>query len=102
MLLIPPEAFLQIFGPNSDGSLESQIVEIQQQHRKTMEEWAKDLPIQELDEAMWKDVPGDQLVIPPDDEVGREVLWVWHEHKGGGHRGRDETVRQINRHYYWP
>ncbi len=60
-----------------------------------MEEWAKDLPIQELDEAMWKDVPGDQLVIPPDDEVGREVLWVWHEHKGGG--GIEEETRQFNR-----
>ena len=26
---------------------------------------------------------------------------MWHEHKGGGHRGRDETLRQINRHYFW-
>ncbi len=67
-----------------------------------MAEWAKSLPIHELDGARWKDVSGDRLVIPPDDEVKREVLWVWHEHKGGGHRGRDQTVRQINRHYYWP
>ena len=67
-----------------------------------MKEWAKSLPIHELDGAMWKDVSGNWLVIPPDDEVKREVLWVWHEHKGGGHRGRDETVQQINRHYYWP
>ncbi len=29
----------------------------------------KHLPIQELDRAMWKDIPGNHLVIPPDDEV---------------------------------
>ncbi len=91
-LLIPPEAFLQIFGPDLDDSLESQIVGSQRRHQKTMKEWAKDLPIHELDGAMWKDVSGNRLVIPPDDEIKREVLWVWHEHKGGGHQGRDETV----------
>ncbi len=59
MSLIPPEAFLRIFRPDSDNSLESQIVESQQQHQRTMEEWEKSLPIQELDGVMWKDIPGD-------------------------------------------
>ncbi len=67
-----------------------------------MEAWAESLPIQELDGVMWKDVSGDQLVVPLDDEVRHKVLWVWHEHKGGGHRGRDKMVRQINCHYFWP
>ncbi len=101
-MLIPLEAFLRIFGPDLDDSLESQIVRSQQRHQKMIEEWAKNLPIQELDGVMWKDVPGDRLVVPPDNEVKCEVLWVWHEHKGGGHRGRDETVQQINCHYFWP
>src|SRR6267154_3604302 len=46
--LIPPEAFLWIFRPNSDDSLELRIVEGQQRHCKVIEEWAKNLPIQEL------------------------------------------------------
>jgi len=50
-----------------------------------MEKWAKSLPIQELDGVMWEDILGDQLMVPPDDEVKCEVLWVWHEHKEGGH-----------------
>src|SRR6266851_4020336 len=100
--LIPLEAFLRIFRPDSDDSLESRIVDGQKRHRKKITEWAKSLPIHELDGDMWKDVAGDRLVVPPDNEVRREVLWVWHKHKGGGHRGRDETVRQINHHYYWP
>jgi hypothetical protein len=27
------------------------------------------LPIHQLDRVMWKDVPGDRLVIPPDDQI---------------------------------
>ncbi len=50
-----------------------------------MEAWVKNLPIQELDRVMWKDVPGDRLVILLDDGVKREVLWVWHKHKEEGH-----------------
>ena len=86
----------------TDDSLESRIVEGQLRHRKTMEEWAKDLPIHKLDGAMWKDISGDRLVVPPDNKVKQEILWVWHEHKGGGHQGRDKTVWQINCHYFWP
>ena len=92
MSLIPPEAFLQIFGPDSDNSLKLWIVESQKQHQETLEGWEKNLPIQELDGTMWKDIPGNWLVVLLDNEVKREILWVWHDHKGGGHRGRDETV----------
>ena len=84
--LISPKAFLRIFGPDLDDSLETQIVNSQRRHQKTMKEWAKDLPIHELDRTIWKDISGDRLVVPPDNEVKREILWVWHEHKGGGHR----------------
>ncbi len=67
--LIPLEAFLQIFGLDLDNSLESRIVEGQQRHRKTMEDWARNLPIHELDRVMWKDILGNRLVVPPDDEI---------------------------------
>ena len=72
--LIPPEAFLRIFGPDSDDSLESRIVGGQKRHEKEIREWAKSQPIHELDGAMWKDIHGNWLVVPPDDEVRREVL----------------------------
>ena len=66
-----------------------------------MEEWAKSLPIKELDSCIWKDEPGDRLIVPLDEEIKHEILWIWHKHKVGGHRGRDEMTRQINRHYFW-
>jgi hypothetical protein len=45
--LIPPAAFLNIFGLDSVDSVESRIVESQQHHRRTLEQWAKMLLIQE-------------------------------------------------------
>jgi hypothetical protein len=82
--------------------VEADIVESQRKHWKTLEQWAKTLPIHQLDRVMWKDIPGNRLVIPPDDQIKRKVLRVWHDHIGGGHRGRDETARQIHHHYFWP
>ncbi len=102
MSLIPPEAFLRIFRPNSTDSVETRIIESQAQHWKTLEKWAKTLPTKVVDRHMWKDNPGDRLIVPPDEEVKCKILWIWHNHKAGGHRGRDETTRQINRHYFWP
>jgi hypothetical protein len=43
--LIPPVAFLNIFGPDSVDLVESRIVESQQRHRKTLKQWAETLPI---------------------------------------------------------
>ena len=69
ILLIPPEAFLNVFSIDSDGSLESRIVESQEWHQKTLEEWAKTLPIQELDERMWKDNPEDRLQVTQNEGI---------------------------------
>ena len=100
--LIPPGVFLNIFGPDSVDSVETRIVESQQRHQRTLEQWAKMLPIHHVGSIMWKDTLGDRLVVPPDEGVKCEILWVWHDHIGGGHRGRDKMTRQICLHYYWP
>jgi hypothetical protein len=100
--LIPQEAFLNLFEAGSDGSVEAEIVESQRKHWKTLERWAKTLPIHQLDGVMWKDILGNRLVIPPDDQVKRKILRVWHDHIGGGHWGRDKMARQIRHHYFWP
>ena len=50
--LIPQEAFLNLFEAGSDGSVEADIVKGQQKHWKTLEQWAKTLPIHQLDGVM--------------------------------------------------
>jgi hypothetical protein len=72
--LIPQEAFLNLFEAGSDGSVEADIVESQREHWETLEQWAKTFPIHQLDGVMWKDIPGDRLIIPPDDQIKRKVL----------------------------
>jgi hypothetical protein len=67
--LIPQEAFLNLFKVGSDGSVEVDIVKSQQEHWETLEQWAKMLPIHQLDRVMWKDIPGDRLIIPPDEQI---------------------------------
>jgi hypothetical protein len=69
VMLIPQEAFLNLFEAGSDGVVEADIVKSQREHWETLEQWAKMLPIHQLDRVMWKDIPGDRLVIPPDKKI---------------------------------
>jgi RNase H-like domain found in reverse transcriptase len=69
MTMIPKAAFIQLAGPNSDGSIEHTILIVQNQNHTLMEEWTDIYPIEHvdnLDELFWRDIKGHQLIIPPD------------------------------------
>ena len=105
MALLPPKLFLNVFGMGSDGSLEHQIVLTQWTVSNVMDQWAKDLPIvrnEQVDGPVWRHEPLGCLVIPPVDEIRKKVIRVWHDSEGGGHLGRDETMRKIQHEYLWP
>jgi len=105
MALLAPELFLNMFGADSNRSLEHQIVLTQRTVSNVMDKWAEDLPIirdEQVDGPMWRHEPSGHLVIPPVDEIRKKVIQVWHDHKGGGHSGRDETTRKIQQEYLWP
>ena len=70
-----------------------------------MDKWAEDLPIiqdEQVDGPVWRHEPLGHLVVSPVDKIRKKVVRVWHDHKGGGHSGRDETTRKIQREYLWP
>jgi len=48
----------------------------------------------------WTDEKG-RLVVPPDNNIRREIARNWHDHRGAGHPGRDETFRKIQCQYFW-
>ena len=50
----------------------------------------------------WTHLETNKLVISPDETIRREILQEWHDHGAGGHPGREETIRKITTHYYWP
>jgi len=70
-----------------------------------MEQWENTYPIKSIQTQMqpfWKDTNEQCLVIPPNNSLKRRLMQVWHDSPTVGHSGRDETVRWINREYYWP
>jgi RNase H-like domain found in reverse transcriptase/Reverse transcriptase (RNA-dependent DNA polymerase)/Integrase zinc binding domain/Chromo (CHRromatin Organisation MOdifier) domain len=105
MTMIPETAFIRLAGPDSDGSIEHTITIVQNHNRSLMEEWMGIYPIKCIDnpgEPFWRDTKGHRLVIPPDQGLKRELMNIWHEGAVNGHPGRDETIRCINREYFWP
>jgi len=83
--------------------LRSKIREKQAHHHATMEKWSPLHSVtKEVDEG-----PGDwlkegRLVIPPDEALRREILQLLHDALTAGHPGRDETLTQVSRSYWWP
>jgi hypothetical protein len=51
---------------------------------------------------IWRATTSQKLVIPPNDEIRREIMKVWNDSPPAGHLGRDETTRRITQRYYWP
>jgi len=57
-LLISPDTFLNVFEVGDPGTIEDEVVEAQQRHKKTMDDWSKRLPIEKHEGAkamMWTD-----------------------------------------------
>jgi Integrase zinc binding domain len=103
--MIPEATFIRLAGPDSDGSIEHTISIIQNHNRSLMEEWTGIYPIEHVDnpdEPFWRDIKGHRLVIPPDQGLKHELMNIWHEGSINGHPGRDETIRCINKEYFWP
>ena len=43
-----------------------------------------------------------KLAVPPNLTIKREIMRVVHEGLITGHPGRDETIAQTRRNYWWP
>jgi Integrase zinc binding domain len=105
MTMIPEAAFIRLAGPDSDRSIKHTITIIQNHNRALMDEWTNTYPIERIDnpdEPFWRDIKGQQLVIPPDQGLKHELMNIWHEGSINGHPGQDEMIRCINKEYFWP
>src|SRR5487761_1770368 len=105
MTMIPESTFIKVLNEDSPGSLEHRITMCQQLHQPTMKLWETSGAIEQHStntQTMWKDTLKGRLVIPPDNDIRRQIMDIWHEGPTGGHPGRDETTRRIEEHYYWP
>jgi hypothetical protein len=88
MTMIPEAAFIQLVGPDLEGSIKHMITTIQNHNWSLMGEWTNLYPIERidnLDESFWRDIKGHQLVIPPDQGLKCKLMNVWHEGSINGH-----------------
>jgi Integrase zinc binding domain len=105
MVMLPEPIFVHIADVDSDGSLEHFITIVQNNNHSLMKEWESTFPIEHVDnpdEPFWRDISGQQLVIPPDQGLKCEIMNTWHEGPLNGHPRRDEMIRRINKEYFWP
>jgi hypothetical protein len=105
MVMLPKPIFVHIADADSDGSLEHFITIVQNNNHHLMKEWEGTFPIKRMDNSgkpFWQDISGCRLIIPPDQGLKREIMNTWHEGPLNGHLGRDETIRRINKEYFWP
>ena len=79
--------------------LRSKILEGQEAHHMTLEEWR---PLHSILKEQNEWLKAGRLVIPPDERLKREVLQTLHDAPTAGHPGRDETFAQVSRAYWWP
>jgi len=98
IVILPEKTFTCLADADSDGSLESMIVNCQNQYAPTMKEWESTHPItptQTMSQTFWKDDNELCLVIPSNDSLKRQIMRIWHDAPMAGHPGRDETIRLL-------
>jgi len=96
--LIQPDAFLNIFEAGNPGTIEDEVIKVQQQHKGTMDKWEEMLPIIQYEgpkAIMWTD-QRERLVVPPDDNLKKKILQELHNYWGAGHLGRDKMTRWVH------
>jgi RNase H-like domain found in reverse transcriptase/Integrase zinc binding domain/Chromo (CHRromatin Organisation MOdifier) domain len=107
MIMLPEPLFIRVADEDSPGSVEHFITVIQNNNRTLMKEWESTFPIERVDSPnlntpFWRDISEHHLVVPPDQGLKREIMHTWHDGPLNGHPRRDETIRHVNKEYFWP
>jgi len=95
---------IRIADEDSSGSLEEKIVQMQNNYHKILDNTTKYQSLGRIPDSrgfIWRNQEG-KLAIPPDDNICREIMNIWHDIPTAGHPGRDKTTRRITEQYHWP
>ena len=89
--MIPERSFIRIF-MEDDMHLERQIEQLQNKHATILDNWStmEELLKQTLDPRpsfIWRHPETFKMVIPPDDELCRQIMKEWHDNPVAGHPG---------------
>jgi len=106
---LPQASHLRVFDIDSIyGTLDEEVAALQREYRPLMKDWEGRYgtttvsllkpPFGEI--AGWR--KDGKLAVPPNLTIKREIMKVVHEGLITGHPGRDETIAQTQRNYWWP
>jgi len=104
--MLTEDTFIWIMDADSNGSLESHIMEAQNQYTDILD---RDLNLkhytctkyQQPGTFMWKSEEG-KFVIPLDNDICHAIMKTWHDLPTAGHPRRDEMIRRVTCKYHWP
>jgi Integrase zinc binding domain len=104
-VMLPEPLFICVADEDSLGSIEHFITVVQNNNHSLMKEWENTFPIERVDNPgtpFWRDTSTHRLVIPPDQGLKHEIMHTWHNGPLNGPPRRDETIRRVNKEYFWP
>ena len=104
--MIPAQTFIRLAMVN-DMPLEKHIVQAQNTMASIMNNWDHKTKLTKTSLTpepgfMWHSPQTHKLIIPPDENLQRHIMQVWHEGTTNGHLGRDETTGHVQENYHWP
>ena len=95
--MIPDTTFIRLANMDAAYGLQDRIVQTQNKHAEHMDAWDGQTilgkaPLPSGPGYRWTHPEMNKLAIPPDETICRHILQEWHDHKAGGHPGREETI----------
>jgi hypothetical protein len=79
----------------------TKAIELLQEGPTSIQNNLEDWKIEEIDDQKTIFYKGKQYV-PKDQELRRDILKLFHDHKTAGHPGELETYNSVKQHYWWP
>jgi hypothetical protein len=103
--MLSEDTFIRVMDEDSPGSLKNRITTRQLDFKDVLNDPKAYPNLKRTDTItgpIWKSLPSQKLVIPPDNDIRWEIMKIWHDSPLAGHPGRDETTRRVTQRYYWP
>jgi RNase H-like domain found in reverse transcriptase/Integrase zinc binding domain len=110
-ILLPDDLFLNLLDINLrdrimknkdyDFDVTRAIELLQEEGPTSIQNDLEDWKIEEVDDQKTIFYKGKQY-IPKDQELRRDILKLFHDHKMAGHPGELETYNSVKQHYWWP
>jgi RNase H-like domain found in reverse transcriptase/Integrase zinc binding domain len=110
-ILLPDDLFLNLLDVNLrdritknkeyDFDVTKAIELLQEEGPTSIQNNLEDWKIEEVDDQKTIFYKGKQYV-PKDQELQRDILKLFHDHKTAGHPGKLEMYNAVEQHYWWP